>query len=1222
MELASTYIPIDRRHAIAASQQLPERTQGAALFADISGFTPLTEALERELGPKRGAEELTVHLNRVYDALVAEVHHFGGSVIGFSGDAITCWFEGDDGRRATTSALSMQRTMGQFAEVRTRSGRVISLGMKAAVAVGPVRRFVVGDPEYVLVDVMAGRTLESLADAEHQAERGDVVLDPAAVASLKPHLEIAETRVSQASGAAFAVVTGLALDVPPAPWPPLPDDDLTPEQKQAWLLPPVHRRLVSGQGVFLAELRPAAALFLRFGGINYDADEEAPAKLDLFIRGVSSLLTRYEGSLIQLTIGDKGSYLYAAFGAPIAHEDDAIRAGAAALEIQELAGRLEFLDPLQIGLTLGRMRTGAYGSATRRTYGVLGDNVNLAARLMAASAPGQIFASEPAREAMGDIFNWETLDNIRVKGKTEPIAISRLLSLKKQRRIHLKEPRYALPMVGRTAELALISEKLDQALTGQGQIIAITAEAGMGKSRLAAEVITFAQTRGFEAYAGECQSYGTTTSYLVWQGVWRAFFDLNATDSQEQQVQDVETTLRLLDASLIPRLPLLGPVLNLSLVDNDLTASLDAKLRKTALESLLVSCLQARAGVQPLLIMLEDCHWLDPLSEELIEIAGRALANLPVVLLLVYRPPDAERQQGLKIGHLAYFTEISLEDFTDDEARQLISLKLRKFFGEETAIPPDFVNAITARAAGNPFYIEEILNYLQDLNVDPQDAHALAGVDLPTSIYSLILSRIDQLNERQQITIRVASVIGRLFPAAMVWGIYPEIGALTQVTRDLNVLSDLELTPLDTPEPELTYLFKHVLTQEIAYESLLYATRAMLHEHIGLYIEKTYPDNLDRYVSLLAYHFEHSENEAKKREYLLRAGLAAQQEYANTAAINYFRKVLPLLPVEQQGQTLFELGRVLDTIGSLHEAEQTYRQAMELADQLGDQALHIRCRIEMGDLLRKQSNYGDALALFDSAQVDAEKIDFQAGVGRALHFKASVKFFQGDLEMARQFYEESLAIRRRLNDQRNITKGLINLGAIARSRGSYAEARAYQKEAVAILRQLNDRWPLATALNNLGNVSLDMGHIVDARRYLEEAVAIQREIGHRWFLGNALNNLANVTREQGDFSTAENLYRESVRIYRELNDRWALSYLLEDIGTLAAMRGRGERALRLIGAADTVRGEIKAPLSTVERQKLDEKLAVVRESLNDAAGTHWQAGQALTLEEALEEALA
>ncbi|MBV7328667.1 adenylate/guanylate cyclase domain-containing protein [Chloroflexi bacterium TSY] len=214
---SSAYIPMDRRLALAEGRELPQRTHGAALFADISGFTPLTEALAVELGPRRGAEELTLHLNRVYDALIGELHRYGGSVIGFSGDAITCWLDGDNGHRATSAALAMQTAMAQFAEIQTASGRVITLTMKAAVVTGPVIRFVVGDPAYRRFDTMAGTTLERLAAAENTADSGDVVVDEAVVNNLGDGLEIAEWRIEEESGQRFAAVTALTAAAPETP---------------------------------------------------------------------------------------------------------------------------------------------------------------------------------------------------------------------------------------------------------------------------------------------------------------------------------------------------------------------------------------------------------------------------------------------------------------------------------------------------------------------------------------------------------------------------------------------------------------------------------------------------------------------------------------------------------------------------------------------------------------------------------------------------------------------------------------------------------------------------------------------------------------------------------------------------------------------------------------------------------------------------------------------
>ncbi len=968
IESLSVYIPMDRRQALADGESLPFNTTGSALFADISGFTALTEALAQELGARRGAEELTRYLNQVYDALIAELHRYRGSVIGFSGDAITCWLDGDDGRRAVACAVAMQAAMDQFAVVKTRLGRDLSLSMKIAVAVGPVRRFLVGDKELLVVDAMAGATLDRLAAGEHLAEKKEIVLDPAAAAALADGLEVREWRVDPETGDRYAVLADLKLDVPADPWPPVPAAALPLDKVRPWLLPPVYTRLQSDQGEFLAELRPAVALFFRFGGIDYDRDETAAFKLDEFMVLVTEILDRYEASLIQLTIGDKGSYFYAAFGAPVAHEDDAVRAAAAALDLHALAIRLAYIEDVQIGITQGRMRTGAYGSATRRTYGVLGDAVNLAARLMQAAQPGQILVADEVRRAAGEAFGWDPLPPLQVKGKTQIAAVFGLERPRERRAFRLQEPSYSLPMIGRQTEIDLVRARLDQVVAGKGQVIGITAEAGMGKSRLAAEIIRLGVDLGLEVLGGEAQSFGKHTSYLIWQSVWRSFFEIEPEWPLGAMLSALESQLAAIDSTLVPRYPLLGPVLNLEIPDTDLTRALDAKLRKSSLEALLVDSLRGRVREDPLLLLLEDCHWLDPLSQDLLEVIGRAVANLPVLIVLTYRPTDEVHFKGVGLDQLAHFTEFVLSDFTVEEARTLIQLKLEQIFGSLTSVPQALVTLITERAGGNPFYVEELLNYLKDRQIDPGDSRALAQLDLPTSLHSLILSRIDQLTESQKIVLKVASVIGRLFQAVMIWGVYPELGDSDRVRADLDLLSRMEITSLDSPEPELTYLFKHIITQQVAYENLPFATRARLHEQIGFYLEDKATEGTGQFVDLLAYHFGQSQNEAKQREYYLKAGEAAQADYANLAAMEYYRRLLSLLSETDQIEVQLKLGAVLELVGEWDEAGEQYQAAFALAEKLGDDQSRGECQHAVGRLMMKQGQYAGALRWLEQSR--------------------------------------------------------------------------------------------------------------------------------------------------------------------------------------------------------------------------------------------------------------
>ena len=334
IERLLAYLPPDRAFSLLADAPLPESQRGAVLFSDISGFTPLTEAVIARYGARQGGEAFTDRLNAVYDALITEVVRYGGSIVGFAGDAMMVWFEGDTGALAVTAALAMQRAMSAFDRVALPGGDVVSLGMKVAVASGTVRRFCVGDPQVQRLDVLAGAVLERVAACEGVAQRGEVLVDEAVAAALGEALSLGDWRPlpgEQGGSAAVVVALGAPLGGRSPRVYPEPKD--AAERLRPWLLPEVGRRLASGQDVFLTELRPATALFTRFTGIDFEHDPDAPRKLDAYVRWVQGIIARLEGVLVQLTIGEKGSYFYAAWGAPIAHDDDTMRGCMAALEI-------------------------------------------------------------------------------------------------------------------------------------------------------------------------------------------------------------------------------------------------------------------------------------------------------------------------------------------------------------------------------------------------------------------------------------------------------------------------------------------------------------------------------------------------------------------------------------------------------------------------------------------------------------------------------------------------------------------------------------------------------------------------------------------------------------------------------------------------------------------------------------------------------------------------
>jgi adenylate cyclase len=1256
MTLAA-YLPQDRRRALARGESLPDRAQGVVLFADISGFTALTEQLRNALGPRRGAEELTRRLNAVYDDLIAIVERHGGSVIGFAGDAITCWFDERDERRGTkderppTAAravacgLVLQEAMSQFPE----------LSLKVAITSGAARRFVVGDPEIQILDALAGATVARVAAAERLANQGEVLADEATLDALGAIVTIGEWRDGFGVVSGRAIVDSGELIVDGERW------ALAGERARPYILPAVYEREMAGQGAFLTEFRPCAALFIHFDGIDYDGDE-AQSQLDAFIRQVQAVASRYEGHLLNLTIGDKGSYVYLNLGALIAHEDDGRRALKTAVELRQLAQSLNFLTPLQIGVTQGMMRVGAYGGPTRRVYSALGSDVNLAARLMQAAAPGEILVNTQILKGASRNVMFEPRSTLQIKGKVESLPTFAFAGERQQKDIRLQEPAYALPMIGRENELRSITEKLDLTLTGRAQIIGIVAEAGMGKSRLVAEAIRLARHKGFVGYGGGCQSDGIYTPYLAWKPIWGAFFSVDPAVSLTKQINALEVEIANLAPHRLPALSLLGPLLNLTIPDVAFTQTLEPKVRQSALHALLEDCLKAAVQEEPTIIVIEDLHWIDVPSLDLLDELSKALDQYPVCFILAYRPPELQQAQLARLEMLPSFTKIELSELSLAEARQAIQAKLSQLYpaGEGSA-PAVLIEKLMARAQGNPFYLEELLNFLRDRDLDPGDPAALEKLELPDSLHTLILSRIDQLDEQAKTTLRVACIIGRLFRARWLTGYYPELGEPSQVEAALDQLAALDITPLDSPEPELAYLFRHIITHEATYESLSFAARARLHERLARYLESVYADAPP--LEALAFHYGRSDNVAKQSEYLRKAGEAAQKNYANSPALAYYEQLLPLLEdTTEKIVILMKRGAVLELIGEWGKMETDYQDALALAQRQRDGLQAAGAQLALGRVNRLRGDYDQALTWLAQAQTEYDRVGDRLGLakvwtetgviywhkaehalahehldkGIALSREAGDKATlavalnnlglalnrQGDYDAAQALFEESLTIAREMSNKRSAAMALNNLGIVALAQGDYTAARSLYSESVTICREIGEKRGMALLLNNLGLAALGQNDYAAAQELYSESLTLAREMADKWSIATSLGGLGTVKRESGDYAAARAIYGESLTLYAATGDKLNIAYSQVCFVEIAAATGSMERAARLAAVAESLLTEINAALTPAERVKFDKTIMIARAALGETAFRFaWEAGERMTLEEAVAYAL-
>jgi len=1226
-----TYIPQDRLRALARGQALPDRCSGAALFADISGFTALTETLRGRHGERRGIEELTCSVNGVYDTLIGEVERAGGSVIGFAGDAITCWFDAQDGEaslRATRCALAMQDTAAGFG----------GLSVKVAVGTGPARRFAIGHPDIQLIDVLAGATLARVATGEGLARPGEVLVDEATAALLQaplgePRLAATGERFFVVEPSVFSAELG-APAVPPAATDLLPDAELL----RPWLLPFVFDRESAGQGLFVTDLRPATALFVRFTGLDYDQDERAAEELATLVSQAQRVMHRHGGVLLELTIGDKGSYLYGNFGAAQVHEDDPARALRAALALRQFFAGTPYA--VQIGLSSGTLRVGGYGSATRQSFGAMGDDVNTAARLMGMAQAGEILISSRVRQAVAGGFVLEARSPMPMKGKAEPMPVFAVTAHQQQRAIRLQEPAYALPMVGREVEAALLSQLLSAALRGQGQLLGICAEAGMGKSRLVAEGIRLARRAGFIGYGGACQLDGIRTPYLVWQAIWTAFFDLDPALPPRRQTRAAELQLQELAPQHADAWPLLGAVLGQDWPDNDFTRTLQPKDRKALLETLLMRCLESAAREAAvdgmgLLLVLEDVHTADPLSLDLLALVARAAQTLPVVVLLSYRPGDGEDMPVSALQPLPHFQQIELQGLDTRQAEQVIRAKLANLFPERTgAVPPALIERITGRAQGNPFYVEELLNYLHDRGIDPRDTAALSALDLPASLHSLVLSRIDQLRLSQQLSLKVASIIGRVFRVADLHGYYPALGLADAVKAELQELDRLGFTPLESPEPELAYLFKHLVTLEVGYESIAYATRAQLHGLYARFLEAGDGQRLATLAPQLAHHYLRAEQHDKACIYLRLAGEQAAARYANDEARACFDRALQLQP-SSATQERFELLLLREAIGDLQGQHDNRRADLAQADQLALQLAdsHARRAEVAGRRAKLEIDVGDYAAAGRSAQaaIDALKvIDAPDGTAReenppggmtharllvdALLLQARAIFFAGQAPSARPQLQQALALARthgyprgeynvlsqmgllhwhagdfdaaddwlgqavrlieKHGDARRQIDILNNLGVVAKARSRYAQALLHYEAAQAIARRIGDRSGEAMLFNNMGSVCLESADFHQAGVCTEQAARIFAEVNEPAQQGFALLNRAEAHREMGQYRLAHDLSGQALLLLQASGHRRGECIVRDNLGLVALALGQHDEALQSASAALSIAREI------------------------------------------------
>jgi class 3 adenylate cyclase/tetratricopeptide (TPR) repeat protein len=1139
-----------------------ERFSAAILFADISGFTPLAERLARR-GPA-GAEALSGLLDAYFAELMALIADHGGEVVSFAGDGLLAvWPATDEDQdltlttcRAGRCALAVQSALHGY---QTLNG--LRLSLRIGVGAGQVMGLRVGGVGGRWQLLLSGAPLVQGGLAEQQAARGEVVVSPEAW-ELAQH---ACTGQRLPNGGVRLRTADALVDSRPRSH---PTQEFGDAVLDAYVPEVVRARLAAGQAEWLAELRRVTPLFLNL----LDADPSAADQLEplqLVMATVQPILQRYEGSFKQVVVDDKGLTLIAVFGlSPLAHEDDPARAARAALVAQ--AALRELGVRCAIGLATGRAFCGAVGSDLHREYDVIGEVMNLAARLMQA-APDTILCDAATHRAAQSRLSFQALPAISVKGKTAPVAVYRPVEPS-------QKPHSTRTMLGRIDERANLAERVRALEQGTSGLVVIEGEPGIGKSRLLADLLDQTQARGVRSLTGAGDAIEKTTPYHAWRPIFLALFDLADVDEVEERRRRVLARVQA-DPELARVAPLLNSVLPLDMPDNQLTAQLTGEVRADNTRELLVQLLQAHTGAPagraaPLLLVLDDAHWFDSASWAL---ARQVVLRVrPLLLVLATRPlveplPDDYRRLRQDPA-----TEcLRLEPLGPQDILALVCDRLGV-----RQLPEPVAALIQERAQGNPFFSEELAYALRDAGliriIDrtcsmAPGAGALSTVSLPDTMQGVVAARIDRLPPGQELTLKVASVIGRLFGVRLLRDVHPieaDRGGLRAYLEDLH---RQDFMVLDTPEPDLAYLFKHVVTQEVAYSLLLAAQRRQLHGAVAEWYEQTQAEDLASLYPLLAYHWDRAEEPTKTLTYLelageqaLRAGAYQEAVDFLTEAVSLAETIQPAPEAPRQARWHRQLGDAYMGLGHLRESRQHADRAVALLGApvpatalrlLGDLTLQaLQQSLHRARPVRATPGTPAARGATLEATRAFERLAFLnyyanargPGISAVLHQVNRAERAGPSPELARAYATMSVAA------------GLVQFHALARS---------YARRALEIARAEDDLAALAFVLVATSAYHTSVGNWMTSREALYEGLEVAQRLGDQRRWGELAIAVAQLMYYQGQFDRLPDWAAEMHRMASHADDPQRQAHVILARAWFLMPQGRMDLAIQELQAA-------------------------------------------------------
>ena len=901
-------------------------------------------------------------------------------------------------------------------------------------------------------------------------------------------------------------------------------------------------KILISRGALEGERKQVTVLFADLKGsmeLLADRDpEEARKLLDPVLELMMDAVHRFEGTVNQVM----GDGIMALFGAPVAHEDHAVRACYAALRLQEAAKRYSeqvrrsvgVPVHVRVGLNSGEVVVRSIGSDLRMDYTAVGQTTHLAARLEQAASPDSILISAETLRLVEGYVQVKPLGPIPVKGLPEPVEVYEMTGAGAARsRLQAAAARGLTRFVGRDAEVEQLRRALEKAGQGHGQVVGVVGEPGVGKSRLFWEFTRSHRTRGWLILESSSVSYGKATPYLPLVDLLKAYLQIEPRDDERKIREKLSGKLITLDQTLLPTLPVFLSLLDVPVEDAQWQAMDPAQRRQRTLEAV-KRLLFRESQVQPLLLIFEDLHWIDSETQAFLDSLIESFPTARVLLLVNYRP-EYEHRWGPK----TYYTQLRIDPLPPESAGQLLDALL----GDHPDLRP-IKDLLVARTEGNPFFLEESVRTLVETHVLAGDRGAyrlvkpLEGIQVPATVQAVLAARIDRLAPDDKRLLQAASVIGESVPFGLLQAVADAPDE--ELRRGLSRLQAAEFLYETSLFPELEYTFKHGLTYQVAYNSLLAERRRPLHARIVEAIERLYPDRLAEHVERLAHHAFRGEVWEKALPYSRQAGAKAAARSAYREAAACFEQALAALR-------------------HLPESRDTMEQTIDL-------------RIDLRSSLFPLREFGRIIDHLREAEILAKTIGDQRRLGVVSVFTTAHFWVTGDQDSAVEFGHRALTIAEDLGDLALRVEANYRLGQVYHALGNYPRAIEFLKSAVALLEgdlireRFGFQFGLPSVLSRIWLVYClaERGQFAEGAARAEEAVRIAESADSPVTLIGAFNSVGTLYLRKGDLDKAVPALERGIELGKAADIPLWFPAVASNLGAAYALSGRVAEALPLL----------------------------------------------------------